>query len=172
MARIGVTGHMNITADTVPSVYDGIRKVLARQGDPDDLVGGSCIARGADSVFARAVLDAGGRLEVVLPSTNYRQRKVKPDHAELFDELIAHADTVRVMDFDDAGPEAYEAANKAVLSSCDRLVAVWDGEAGSAGGTGTWSSWRAPVTCRWRSFGRMEPSASEVNPTASISVSS
>src|SRR6476646_5895802 len=101
MARIGVTGHMNITADTVPFVYDEIRKVLARQGDPDDLVGVSCIARGADSVFARAVLDAGGRLEVVLPSTNYRQRKVKPDHAELFDELIARADTVRVMDFDD-----------------------------------------------------------------------
>ena len=137
MARIGVTGHMNITADTLQSVYDEIRKVLARQGDPDDLVGVSCIARGADSVFARAVLDAGGRLEVVLPSTNYRQRKVEPDHAELFDELIARADTVRVMDFDDAGREAYEAANKAVLSSCDRLVAVWDGEAGSAGGTGT-----------------------------------
>ncbi|WP_329407377.1 hypothetical protein OG563_35575 [Nocardia vinacea] len=137
MARIGVTGHMNITADTVPFVYDAIRKVLARQGDPEDLVGVSCIARGADSVFARAVLDAGGRLEVVLPSTNYRQRKVKPDHAELFDELIARAETVRIMDFDDAGREAYEAANEAMLSSCDRLVAVWDGEAGGKGGTGT-----------------------------------
>ncbi|MFX0578046.1 hypothetical protein [Nocardia nepalensis] len=128
---------MNITADTVPLVYDQIGKILTDQGDPTDLVGISCIARGADSVFAQAVLDAGGRLEVVLPSTNYRDRKVKPDHADLFDELIARADTVRVMEFDDAGREAYEAANEAMLSSCDRLVAVWDGESGAQGGTGT-----------------------------------
>jgi len=137
MARIGVTGHMNITADTVPLVYDEISKILAEQSGPSDLVGISCIARGADSVFAKAVLDVGGRLEVVLPSTNYRERKVKPDHAQLFDELIARADTVWLMDFDDAGREAYEAANEAMLSSCDRLIAVWDGEAGAKGGTGT-----------------------------------
>lgn len=42
-----------------------------------DLVGVSCIARGADSVFAQVVLDVGGRLEVVLPSRNYRRR---PDY--------------------------------------------------------------------------------------------
>ncbi|GAB0104664.1 hypothetical protein JMUB6875_36390 [Nocardia sp. JMUB6875] len=72
-------------------------------GDPAELVGVSCIARGAESVFAQAVVDAGGRLEVVLPSHNYRERKVKPDHAEQFDDLLSRADTVRVTGFDDAG---------------------------------------------------------------------
>ncbi len=134
--RIGVTGHMNITEDTAPLVYDAIRKLLADGENFTDLVGISCIARGADSVFARAVVDAGGKLEVVLPSRNYRERKVKPDHAELFDRLLGIAHVVRVMDFEDAGREAYEAANEAMLSSCDRLVAVWDGEAGKKGGTG------------------------------------
>ncbi|MEV4241082.1 MULTISPECIES: hypothetical protein [unclassified Nocardia] len=137
MARIGITGHMNITMDTVRLVYDEISKLLADLGDPVELVGISCIARGADSVFAQAVLDAGGRLEVVVPSTNYRERKVEPDHADLFDKLIARADTVRVMNFDDAGRAAYEAANEAMLSSCDRLFAVWDGQASAEGGTGT-----------------------------------
>ncbi|NNH74336.1 hypothetical protein HLB23_31560 [Nocardia uniformis] len=137
MTRIGVTGHMNITTDTVPLVYNEIRRVLAENGDPANVVGISCIARGADSVFARAVLDSGGRLEVVLPSRNYRERKVKPDHAPKFDELIARADTVRVMDFDDAGRDAYEAANEAVVGTCDRLVAVWDSQPSEKGGTGT-----------------------------------
>lgn len=137
MVRIAVTGHMNISGSTASLVYEAVTRILADHSDPADLVGVSCIARGADSVFAQAVLDAGGQLEVVLPSRNYRERKVKPDHAELFDELIGQAAKVRVMDFDDAGREAYEAANEALLSSCDRLVAVWDGEVSQRGGTGT-----------------------------------
>ncbi|MFE7798687.1 hypothetical protein [Nocardia sp. NPDC057440] len=89
---------MNITDDTAPLVYKAISELLAGEEFSGELVGVSCIARGADSVFAQAVLDAGGQLEVVLPSRNYRERKVKPDHAELFDNLLGRADTVRVMD--------------------------------------------------------------------------
>ncbi|MFD6355111.1 hypothetical protein [Nocardia tengchongensis] len=137
MTRIGVTGHMNITEDSVPLVYAEIARLLADAGDPAELIGVSCIARGADSVFAQAVLDAGGRLEVVLPSRDYRERKVKPDHAELFDTLLSRAETVRVMEFDEANREAYEAANEAVVGTCDRLIAVWDGQPGEQGGTGT-----------------------------------
>jgi hypothetical protein len=128
---------MNLTEDTAQLVYDAISGLLAGNETPAGLVGVSCIARGADSVFAQAVLDVDGRLEVVLPSRNYRERKVKPDHAALFDNLLGRAETVRGMDFDDAGREAYEAANEAMLSSCDRLIAVWDGGAGEKGGTGT-----------------------------------
>ncbi|WP_228002116.1 hypothetical protein [Nocardia australiensis] len=132
--RVAVTGHMNITAETEGLVYSEIAKRLA--GQPD-LVGVSCIARGADSVFARVVLDLGGRLEVILPTSNYREQKVKPDHRELFDELIARAAVVRAMGFSEAGREAYEAANAALLDSSDRLVAVWDGQISERGGTGT-----------------------------------
>ncbi|MEU2033317.1 hypothetical protein [Nocardia amamiensis] len=134
--RIGVTGHMNITEATVSLVYKAVRALL-EEHDPGDLVGVSCIARGSDSVFAQAVLDAGGRVEVVLPSRNYREAKVKPDHAETFDDLIGRAAQVQVMDFDNAGREAYEAANDAVVGSVDRLVAVWDGDAGQKAGTGS-----------------------------------
>ncbi|WP_245547307.1 hypothetical protein [Nocardia brevicatena] len=112
-------------------------EITRRLADVSDLVGVSCIARGADSVFARAVLEMGGELEVVLPSRNYREAKVKPDHVSVFDELVARASEVRVMDFEEAGREAYEAANEALLGSADRLVAVWDGEGGEAGGTGS-----------------------------------
>lgn len=135
VVRIGVTGHMNITPATVRMVYDEIAHHLAQTSDPVDLVGVSCIARGADSVFAQAILEAGGRLEVIIPSRNYRERKVKPDHAALFDDLVKRAALVRVMDFDDAGADAYEAANEAVLGSCDRLIAVWDGQDGERSGT-------------------------------------
>lgn len=132
--RVAVTGHMNITEETAVLVREELTRRLA---DVSDLVGVSCIARGADSVFARAVLELGGGLEVVLPSRNYREAKVKPDHAPAFDELVARASEVRVMDFEEAGREACGAANEALLGSADRLVAVWDGEGGEAGGTGS-----------------------------------
>ncbi|MFE3190658.1 hypothetical protein ACFXHA_16720 [Nocardia sp. NPDC059240] len=137
MMRIGVTGHMNITTDTAAMVYDEIARMLSAAGPSDELIGISCIARGADSVFAQAVLDIGGRLEVVLPCRNYRERKVKPDHAEQFDALLDRADVVNVLDFDVAGPEAYEAANETLVGSSDRLIAVWDGMPSEQGGTGT-----------------------------------
>jgi len=132
--RVAVTGHMNITEETGRLVYD---EILRRLSGAEDLVGVSCIARGADSVFARAVLDAGGRLEVILPSLGYREQKVKPDHLPLFDELLGKASKVRTMDFPEAGREAYEAANAALLESADLLIAVWDGQDGQRAGTGT-----------------------------------
>jgi hypothetical protein len=126
---------MNLTLDSVPLVYQAIADALTPYRD-DDLVGISCIARGADSIFAQVVLDLGGSLEVVLPAANYRETKVRPDHAEQFDELLRRATTTRVMPFAEANREAYEAANEAVLSSSDKLLAVWDGRgAVDRGGT-------------------------------------
>lgn len=135
MPRIGVTGHMNLTTGTVDLVAKAIRDLLARY-PADDVVGVSCIAAGSDSIFASEVIAYGGRLEVVLPAADYRERKVKPDHAATFDSLVSGASEVRVMPHAESNRAAYEAANEAVLSSCDFLVAVWDGkEAVDKGGT-------------------------------------
>lgn len=56
---VAVTGHMNITAETAVLVREEIARRLA---EFPDLMGVSCIARGADSVFAQTVLDGDGRL--------------------------------------------------------------------------------------------------------------
>lgn len=125
--RIGVTGHMNLGETTTQLVATAIRAHLAGLDGPA-FVGVSCLARGADSLFARAVLDQGGVLEAVLPSTDYRQTKVKPDHAPEFDALLAAATLVRTMPFDTANRDAYVAANEAMLGTIDQLVAVWDGQ--------------------------------------------
>ncbi|TMR99500.1 hypothetical protein [Nonomuraea basaltis] len=132
--RIGVTGHMDITEDTRRLVFDALWDLL-RERASDSLVGVSCLARGADSVFAEAVLSVGGALEVVLPSRDYRAAKVKPDHADQFDALLSRASRVLIMAHDHASRDAYEAANEAVLGGVDELMAVWDGKAGSRSGT-------------------------------------
>lgn len=124
--RIGITGHSNLSPDSVPLVGEGLRDALAEVGGP--LVGVSCLARGADQLFARVVLEHGGQLEVVLPATDYRERKVKPDNAAEFDELIGKAATVTTMPFRESNRDAYLAASEHVLGAVDAMIAVWDGQ--------------------------------------------
>lgn len=150
--RIGITGHNNLTPDTVPSVAGALREVLAGAEPP--LVGVTCLARGADQVFARVVLELGGEVEVVLPASDYRIRKVKSDNAAEFDDLLGKANTVTTMPFDTSNRDAYMAASEAVLSGVDAMVAVWDGQpADGHGGTGDVVSAAkdrgVPVTVVW-----------------------
>lgn len=103
----------------------------------DDLTGISCIAKGADSLFADVVLELGGRLISIIPSKDYRANKVKPGHAARFDRLIEAATEVIVLDNETANRAAYEAANRELLRRADRLAAVWDGAPPSRKGGGT-----------------------------------
>ncbi|WP_304453065.1 hypothetical protein [Nocardiopsis sp. YSL2] len=136
MTRIGITGHSNLSAGSAPIVRRALADALAPYAD-GDLVGLSCLARGADQLFAEVLLDAGGSLEVVLPSVDYREAKVRPDNLERFDGLLMRSALVRYMPHRTAGRAAYEAANETVLGTIDRLFAVWDGEpSGGRGGTG------------------------------------
>ncbi|MBB5156370.1 hypothetical protein [Saccharopolyspora phatthalungensis] len=96
----------------------------------------SCIARGADQIFARALLDVGGSLEVILPAADYRKRKVKPDNVAEFDELIGAASKVHTMPFEESSRDAYMSASEHILGSVDAMLAVWDGQP-SAGYSGT-----------------------------------
>ncbi|WP_121709249.1 hypothetical protein [Streptomyces sp. E5N91] len=140
MTALAVTGHMDLTEESVPAVRAALDELLARyrdSGPGKTLVGISCIARGADSLFAEAVLAVGGRLVVVVPSRDYRRSMVEPDDAPLFDRLAAAADEVVVLPRERADRQAYEAANALLLERADRLVAVWNGEPPSGRGGGT-----------------------------------
>ncbi|MGI5129252.1 hypothetical protein ACQEVB_20775 [Pseudonocardia sp. CA-107938] len=157
--RVGITGHSNITVDSVPAISEALRATLADAAKP--LVGISCLARGADQLFATVVLELGGTLEVILPAADYRENKVKPANREQFETLIGKADKVHVMPFETSNREAYEAANENLLDTADVLVAVWDGAPPDGrGGTGDTvrvaRERRIPVTVVWPPGARRE----------------
>ncbi|WP_031517678.1 hypothetical protein [Streptomyces sp. NRRL F-5123] len=133
---LAVTGHIDLTPPSVPLVRAALDDLLAPYTGPE-LTGVSCIAAGADSVFAEAVLAVGGRLVVVVPSRDYRTAKVGPEHAPRFDRLLGAAAEVEVMDHATADRRAYETANRALLHRAQRLVAVWNGEPPTGRGGGT-----------------------------------
>ncbi|WP_205326990.1 hypothetical protein [Glycomyces sp. YM15] len=138
MVRIGITGHMNLSPDTADLIRDTFLAALTEsERTGGELVGVSCLAEGADAIFAQAVLDTGSILEALLPAPDYRDTRVSESHLPTFDALVQQAHTVRYA-ADVSSMDAYEAANAAMLDSIDVLWAVWDGQPSPAwkhGGT-------------------------------------
>jgi hypothetical protein len=132
MPRIAVSGHRGLPARTQQLVDQAIRAALDSQ---QELVGLSCLADGADQIFARAVLDNGGQIEVVVPATHYREGLPADAHPE-YDRLLARAARVHRMPFAESTAEAHMAASRFMLDRAEQLWAVWDGKpARGYGGT-------------------------------------
>jgi hypothetical protein len=135
MMRIAITGHRGLPAATERLVDQAIRDQLAADAAGDHLIGLSNLADGADQIFARAVLDAGGQLEVIVPAAQYRDGLPEAAQAE-YDSLLSAASKVERLSYVESTEESHMAASQAMLARSDRLYAVWDGKpARGYGGT-------------------------------------
>ncbi|HUD37946.1 MAG TPA: hypothetical protein VMR14_13660 [Streptosporangiaceae bacterium] len=133
MHRIAITGHRGLPGPTARLVDEAIRAALARHAP--DVAGISCLADGADQIFARAVTDLGGTLEVIIPAAEYRAGLPAQAHPG-YDYLLAQAGAVRWLPFTEATAESYMAASMLMVDGADELYAVWDGQrARGYGGT-------------------------------------
>jgi argininosuccinate synthase len=130
---VGITGHANLTDSTIEPVYYSMRAELAKFRGAE-LVGLTCLARGADQVFADVVLDLGGDIEVVVPSADYFDRIKDQASRDRCDAYLARASAIHSLPYAFANDDAYFAASREVVDRSDLLVAVWDGSRGS--GTG------------------------------------
>jgi hypothetical protein len=125
MAVVGVTGHSNLTDRSVELVRHELLDVLRpRSGG---LVGMTCLARGADQVFADVVLELGGALEVVIPASDYFTGISDPMSRERCAAYLDAATSTVTMPYETSGPPAYLSASQYLIDRCDLLVAVWDG---------------------------------------------
>ena len=133
--RITISGHRGLPAPAEQLVDHAIRRQLARDSTGANLVGISCLADGADQIFGRAVLDACGQLDVIIPADSYREGLPEAAHASC-DRLLSQATRVDRLDYTESTSQAHMAASQAMLDRADRLDAVWDGKpARGYGGT-------------------------------------
>lgn len=130
MRLIAITGHVNVNDDIAEWVRQTLTKRLPEVTGSGRLAlrGITCLAKGADQLFARVVLELRGTFEVVLPAEDYEQKMVEDGDGEAFCLLLGQATEVHVMPFVSSSRAAYLAASEAMLNRCDLLLAVWDGE--------------------------------------------
>lgn len=132
MAIVGVTGHCNLTDPTIELVRRALLDVLTPRSA--GLVGMTCLARGADQLFADVVLELGGALEVVIPAADYFTGISDPVSRERCTAHLDAAASTVTMPYETSGPVAYFAASRYLIDRCDLLVAVWDGAPATGGG--------------------------------------
>jgi hypothetical protein len=140
--NIGVTGHRleRLTDVDLDQLGDAISTVLgaietaAHGCGPVAFTMVSSIADGADSFVARAALARGWALDVVLPfpaNAYASDFAVGAARTTFEDERAAARKVFELPGIRDAKGDAavaYERAGRVVLTQCDVLIAVWDGE--------------------------------------------
>ena len=157
VTRIGVTGHRRIPGRVLPGVRAEMRRHLG--GALEAL---SCLAAGADQLFADIALDSGVPVTAVIPGMDY-EAHLDDDAARAGYRRILGACANRVeLPPEPTHEEAYFAAGRWIVDHCDRLIAVWDGRpARGLGGTGDVVAYarrtEVPVTVLWEPDVRREP---------------
>ncbi|MEU0024483.1 hypothetical protein [Streptomyces sp. NPDC006335] len=156
VTRIGVTGHRRIPGRVLPLVRAEMRRHLG--GALEAL---SCLAAGADQLFADIALDSGVPVTAVIPGMDY-EAHLDDDAARAGYRRILGACANRVeLPPEPTHEEAYFAAGRWIVDHCDRLIAVWDGRpARGLGGTGDVVAYarrtEVPVTVLWEPDVRRE----------------
>lgn len=133
--KVGITGHQKLADpqgwDWVKGEMDALLTKL-----PEPIIGLTCLAVGADSLFAQLVLQHHGSIEAVLPFPGYKatlQAHEFNEHRRLLD----HAARVTTLRRQSTDEESYFVAGKSVVDLADLVIAVWDGKpAKGLGGTG------------------------------------
>ena len=145
--RIGVTGHRDLpdpeaVLSAVERLMDTLQQSFSRRsGPPVRWVVISPLAKGADRLVARAVLQRpGAKLEVItpFPLVEYRHDFEQPTDLAEFEQLVRQADSVVELanERETSRSQGYLAAGRAVVESSEIVIAVWDGQpAASSGGT-------------------------------------
>ncbi len=127
MVKVGITEHRGLPASRQADQYPAVRRELDTF-DPEELVGVSCMADGADMLFADAVLARGGASK---SSCRPPATETLPEghHAD-YDRIIAQAATIHRLDYVESTAESHMAASRLMLTEISELVAVWDWPAG------------------------------------------
>lgn len=151
MTTIGITGHQRIPDEALEHVTQGIKNALARQAEP--VTGYSSLAAGSDQLFARLVLEGGGKLVAVIPCQGYEGTFSESDLAA-YQDLLKRSSAVVVLDYSEPSEPAFMAAGQEIMKASDLVVAVWDGQpAAGLGGTAdaVWDAWERgkPVINVW-----------------------
>ena len=114
-------------------VYSELRGLV---GERKITRGASCLARGADQIFASILLEYGIPYVAVLACENIRDTFHDAAGRAEFDQLWEKAEDIEIMPYLEASEEAFLAAGRRLVELSDCLFAVWDGgQSSGKGGT-------------------------------------
>ena len=140
--KVGITGHQNLGTRCD---VEWISEMMIHAVDEYDITKGiSCLAAGADQLFAEILCQRQIPYMAVVPSAGYEDTFAESALRENYRLLLIRAQEVMKLDFAFPSEEAFFAAGKYVVDLSDLVFTVWDGlRAKGLGGTGDIVSYAA-----------------------------
>lgn len=129
---VGATGHRDIPAEDEALLTASVREVLSvlKRDHPDSpCVLLSSLAEGGDRIAARAALDAGWELGVILPLPVEDFEADFPGEESLaeFRTMLAAASWIHVCGGNQERPHCYTEASAWMARHAQTVIALWDG---------------------------------------------
>lgn len=134
MMKIGITGHQNIGS---PQVVAWVRLQLSGLVSEENATHGfTCLAIGADQLFAEILLTRGIPYTGIIPAKDYTTTFTNSHDLKYYKRLLECAEESFLMPFEHSCEEAFFEAGKEIVRRSDLLLAVWNGKpAKGLGGT-------------------------------------
>lgn len=133
--KIGVSGHQQLGgAESVEWTRSTLRQALSsmRIGS-----GYTCLAAGADQLFASVLIEMDIPYIAVVPCANYDKSFASVKQLAIYHSLKRSSREAIALPFPEPSELAYLAAGKYIVQHTDKLIAIWNGApARGPGGTG------------------------------------
>jgi hypothetical protein len=124
--NVGITGHREIGASRIIEwVYTEIGKAVYEYNVSN---GFTCLAVGADQIFARVLLNEKIPYVAIIPCERYETTFELADDYEGYKTLVNQAIEKKKLNFLEPSDQAFFEAGKCVVNYSDLMFAVWDGE--------------------------------------------
>jgi hypothetical protein len=127
----GITGHRELK--NIDWIKTTIKEII---NEMKITYGYTCLATGADELFAEVLIQNNIRYTAVIPCINY---EMTFDESTLEDFLLSKNKASKLIELYNNQPseKAFNEAGKTVVDNAEILIAVWDGEESKGlGGTG------------------------------------
>lgn len=133
--KAGITGHQDICSDdTVQWVTVALERLIQEHKIN---LGLTCLARGADQLYAKILLQHNIPYVAIIASEDYINVIGDKTATDAFEYLLNNASESIKLDNKHANEQAFFNASKILVEKSDFIIAIWDGKpAKGFGGTG------------------------------------
>jgi hypothetical protein len=129
---VGITGHQDLDA-AIDWCRDRLEELVVSLPVTH---GYTCLAAGADQLFAEVLLRRAIPFTAVIPCEQYESAFASSTARERYAALLAAAQETIALPYAQPSEAAFMAAGQRLAESVDALIAIWDGEkARGLGGT-------------------------------------
>jgi hypothetical protein len=122
--RIGITGHQDLgSAEIKHWLQQQLEDIITQLNIS---YGYSCLALGADQLFASTLLKHDIPLIAVIPCKNYEQTFDEKSRNKYWSFIESSVERLE-LDYEEPSEMAFFDASKLVVNNCELMIAIWNG---------------------------------------------